>query len=103
MIGKYAGEGMVLLAQIAIVEIREGRRRREGPFPALQAHKIAGVSRARNRTQHCAVDPTEYGAVGANSYGQQRRRGDREAGALAQLPHCRTDVPAYLLKRTCAR
>ena len=86
MIGKYPGEGVVLLAQIAIVEIREGRSRREVPFPPLQANKIARVPRARNRTQHCAVDPTEYGAVGADSYCQHRRRGDRKAGALAQLP-----------------
>jgi len=35
MIGKYPGEGVVLLAQIAIVEIREGRSRREVPFPPL--------------------------------------------------------------------
>src|SRR6266702_7958244 len=65
MIGKYSGEGAVLLAQIAIVEIREGRSRREVPFPPLQAHKITRLPRAWNRTQHCAVDPTEYGAVGA--------------------------------------
>ena len=86
MICEYSGEGVVLLAQIAIVEIREGRSRREVPFPPLQANKIARVPRARNRTQHCAVDPTEYGAVGADSYCQHGRRGDRKAGALAQLP-----------------
>src|SRR5579864_4763942 len=102
MICEYSGEGVVLLAQIAIVEIREGRSRREVPFPPLQAHKIARVPRAWNRTQHCAVDPTEYGAVGANSYGQHRRRGDREAGALTQLPQRITDVPAYLFKPASA-
>src|SRR6201981_3693533 len=96
MICEYSGEGVVLLAQIAIVEIREGRSRGEVPFPPLQANKIARVPRARNRTQHCAVDPTEYGAVGADSYYQHRRRGERKAGALAQLPQRITDAPAYL-------
>src|SRR5438034_11100959 len=70
MVGEYSGEGTVLLAQIAIVEIREGRSRREVPFSPLQADKIARLPRAWNWTQHGAVDPTEYGAVGANSYGQ---------------------------------
>ena len=86
MIGKYSRERVVLLAQIAIVDIGERRSRREVPFPPLQANKIARVPRARNRTQHCAVDPTEDGAVGADSHSQHRRRGDRKAGALAQLP-----------------
>src|SRR5262249_36578433 len=79
MIGKYSGEGAVLLAQLAIVEIREGRSWREVPFSPLKAYKIARVSRAWDRTQHCAVDPTEYGAVGANSDGQHHGRGDRES------------------------
>src|SRR5215469_17302840 len=94
MICKYPGEGVVLLAQIAIVEIREGRSRREVPLPPLQAHKIARVPRARNRTQHGAVDPTEYGAVGANSYCQHRRSSDSKTGTLAQLPKRITDIPA---------
>src|SRR5215472_3186682 len=85
MIGKYSGEGVVLLAQIAIVEIREGRSRREVPFSPLQAHKIARVPCARNRTQHGAVDPAEYGAIGADSYGQHRCRSDRKTGVLTQL------------------
>src|SRR5215467_8584039 len=86
MICKYPGEGVVLLAQIAIVEIREGWSRREVPLPTLQAHKVVCVSRARNRTQHSPVDPTEYRTVGADSYGQHRRRGDRKPGVLTQLP-----------------
>src|SRR6185437_1720190 len=102
MIGKYSGEGVVLLAQIAIVEIREGRSRREVPFPPLQANKIACVLRARNRTQHRAVDPTEYRTVCADSYGQHRRRGDRKTGTLTQLPKRITDIPAYLFKPASA-
>src|SRR5207253_4771317 len=94
MIGKYPGEGVVLLAQIAIVEIREGRSRREVPFPTLQADEVARVSRARNRAQHCAVNPTEYRTVCADSYGQHRRRCDRKTGALAQLPQGITNIPA---------
>src|SRR5579862_3545338 len=102
MIGEYSGEGAVLLAQIAIVEIREVRSWREVPFPPLQANKIAHIPRTRNRTQHGAVDPTEYGAVGANSYGQHRRRGDRKTWALAQLPQDITEIPAQLFKPALA-
>src|SRR6185312_2623082 len=97
MICKYSGEGVVLLAQIAIVEIRERRSRREVTFPPLQAYEFARIPCARNRTQHGAVHPAEHGAVGANSNGQHRGRGDRKTGALAQLPQGKANI----LKQSC--
>jgi len=92
MVGKHPAERAVGAAQIAIIRIRERRRRRDVPASPHDAHQAAGIAGARHGPQHGAFDPPQRGAGGAYTQRQHQDRACREVRAPAQLPQGITDV-----------
>src|ERR1700728_3052499 len=97
VIGQDPGQAVVLLSEVAVVEIGKGWRRRGAPRAPHHAHQVFGMSRSRNRMQHGSVDPAENRAVGADGNSQHHRRRNRESEIPAQLPHGKACIP----KQSC--
>ena len=61
---------MAILAQVAVVEIGEGRAGMIAAFAAHNADEIGGVGDTGDGIQKGGTDPTENGAVGGNPQGE---------------------------------